>query len=176
MTPVVDFACTLPGIDTDRIGIMGISFGGFLIPRAVAFEKRIKLCITDPGSLDWGGGISENLGKMGKMPKFMIPDSVATMIADYAWKQGVGNDVDAVVQELKKYNNTDMIDKITCKMLVLDGTAEITYGEAKKLYDALKCPKEYLLFDEETTAQCHSQMGGYGIASEVLADWLEENL
>ncbi len=176
VTPVVDFACTLPGIDTDRIGIMGISFGGFLIPRAVAFEKRIKLCITDPGSLDWGSGISENLGKMGKMPKFMIPDSVATMIADYAWKQGVGNDVDAVVQELKKYNNTDIIDKITCKMLVLDGTAEITYGEAKKLYDALKCPKEYLLFDEETTAQCHSQMGGYGIASEVLADWLEENL
>ena len=110
------------------------------------------------------------------MPKFMIPDSVATMIADYAWKQGVGNDVDAVVQELKKYNNTDIIDKITCKRLVLDGTAEITYGEAKKLYDALKCPKEYLLFDEETTAQCHSQMGGYGIASEVLADWLEENL
>jgi len=55
--PVVDFALTIPGIDPSRIGLMGLSFGGFLAPRAAAFEKRIKVCIADPGNLRWGDGM-----------------------------------------------------------------------------------------------------------------------
>lgn len=176
VTPAVDYAINIPGVDAERIGIMGISFGGFLAPRAVAFEKRINLCITDPGNMNWSAGIGEALGKMKYIPKIFVPKSVQTMIADYAWKQGVKNDVTAVVEELSKYNNTDIIDKISCKMLVMDGTAEITYGEAEKFYNALKCPKEYMLFDEETTAQNHCQMGSYVIASEILFDWIEDNL
>lgn len=176
ITPVVDYAINIQGVDPNRIGIMGISFGGFLAPRAVAFEKRIKLCITNPGNMNWGGNIAEALGKLGNLPKMMIPKSVQTMIADYAWKQGVENNADAVVEELKKYNNTDIIDKIACNMLVMDASAEITYGEAEKMFKALKCPKQYMLFSEESTAQNHCQMGGYAIASEILFDWIEDNL
>lgn len=99
-----------------------------------------------------------------------------TMLADYAWKQGVENNIDAVVKEIRKYNNTDIIHKITCKMLVIDGTAEVTYGAAEKLYNKLECPKEYMLFDEATTAKNHCQMGGYGMGSEMLFDWIEDNL
>ncbi len=44
------------------------------------------------------------------------------------------------------------------------------------MYKVLKCPKEYMLFDDESTAQNHCQMGGYAIASETLLDWIEENL
>ncbi len=176
ITPVVDYAISIPDVDVDRIGLMGISFGGFLAPRAVAFEKRIKLCITNPGNMNWGAGIGEALGKMKNVPKMMVPKSVQTMIADYAWKQGVENSIDSVVDELKKYNNTDIIDKITCKMLVMDGTAEITYGESEKMFKALKCEKEYMLFDEDSTAQNHCQMGGYAVASEILLDWIEDNI
>ncbi len=32
-----------------------------------------------------------------------------------------------------------------------------------------------ILFDNETTAQNHCQMGRYAIASETLLDWIEEN-
>jgi len=32
---------------------MGISFGGYLAPRAVAFEKRIKACIANGGVYDF---------------------------------------------------------------------------------------------------------------------------
>ncbi len=176
VTPAVDYAINISGVDAERIGIMGISFGGFLAPRAVAFEKRIKLCITDPGNMNWGGNIADHLGKLEKMPKMMVPQAMHTMIADYSWKQGVENCIQAVVTELQKYNNTEIIDKISCKMLVMDGTAEVTYGEAEKMYKVLKCPKEYMLFDDESTAQNHCQMGGYAIASETLLDWIEENL
>ena len=63
------------------------------------------------------------------------------------------NDIDVVIEELDKFTNADILDKITCKVLVIDAAAEVQPGKAKRFYDALKCPKDYLFFDEETTAQ-----------------------
>ncbi|MBE6034116.1 MAG: alpha/beta fold hydrolase [Clostridiales bacterium] len=174
MKPVVDFALTLPGVDRNRIGLMGLSFGGFLIPRAVAFEKRVKLCIVDPGNINWGGAFAERLQVIKRTPKFLRPSFMNFMLQDYAWKQGVSED--EVIEELKKYDNTSILDKITCRMLVMDGTKEPMFGEAKKFYDALKCPKDYMLFDEDTTAQAHCQMGSYATGTEYLFDWISDNL
>jgi hypothetical protein len=172
--PVVDFALTFDGIDKDRIGLMGLSFGGALVPRAAAFEKRIKVCITDPGNIGWGGKIIKVLSAVRRLPPFLRPHFFDFMLKDYAWKQGVP--VSDVVDELKKYDNSSIIDKITCKILVMDGTKEPMYGEAKKFYDKLTCPKDYMLFDETTTAQTHCQMGSYATATEYLFDWIDENL
>jgi hypothetical protein len=172
--PVVDFALTLPGIDGARIGLMGISFGGFLVPRAAAFEKRIKVCIADPGNISWGGAIGKRLQVIQKMPAFLRPPFLKFMLKDYAWKQGVPES--EVIEELKKYDNSSILGGITCKTLVMDGTKEPMYGEAQKFFDALTCPKEYLLFDESTTAQSHCQMGSYATATEYLFDWIDENI
>ena len=38
--PVVDFAVTRPEVDPSRIALMGISFGGYLAPRAASGEPR----------------------------------------------------------------------------------------------------------------------------------------
>jgi dienelactone hydrolase len=35
-----------PDIDRDRIGIIAVSFGGYIAPRAAAFERRLKCCIA----------------------------------------------------------------------------------------------------------------------------------
>jgi hypothetical protein len=39
------------GVDPKRIAIQGIQ-GGYWVPRAVAFEKRIAAAIADPGVID----------------------------------------------------------------------------------------------------------------------------
>lgn len=176
ITPVVDFALQIPGIDPSRIGLMGLSFGGFLVPRAAAFEKRIKVCIADTGNLSWGSGIISRLQTMSKLPGFLRPPFINSLVQDYAWKHGVPNTVQDVIQTLQAYDNTSIVDKITCQMLVMDGTAEMMPGQAQKFFDALQCPKDYMLFDETTTAQLHCQMGSYATATEYLFDWLVEQL
>ena len=173
---MIDYAENISGVDMERIAILGISFGGYLVPRAAAFDKRIKLCVANSGNISWGDMIGSAFKKMKKLPKFLRPSMIDGMIRDYAWKHGVENDIDAVIAELDKYSNADILDKITCKVLVVDGTSEVNPGVAKKFYDALSCTKDYMLFDETSFAQTHTQMGGYGAGSERLFNWIEDNL
>lgn len=176
ISPIVDYASTIECVDMDRIALMGISFGGYLVPRACAFEKRIKLCIANPGNISWGRSIGSALEMAKKMPKALRPPMVESLVKDYAWKHGVENDLDAVINELKRYDNSDILDKITCKMLVMDATADVNPGESMKFYETINCPKEYMLFDDNTMGQTHTQMGCYASASERLFDWIEENI
>lgn len=176
VTPVIDYALQqFSCIDQNRIGTLGVSFGAFLLPRACAFEKRIKLAVVNPGNINWGGHFADIFAKAMKLPAPLRPKMIYNMMDDYAWKHGVSRN--KVIDELRKYDNTEIADKVTCETLVLDGTAEINKGQAKLFYDALKnCKKEYKLFDETSTSQCHSQMGGYQPAAEYLCDWIEEHI
>lgn len=50
---VVDYIETRADLDRNRIGIMGVSLGGYYSARAVAFEKRIKACLSFSGPYSW---------------------------------------------------------------------------------------------------------------------------
>jgi 2,6-dihydroxypseudooxynicotine hydrolase len=51
---VLDFIETRRDLDAARIGMWGVSLGGYYAPRAAAFDKRIKACIALGGPFDWG--------------------------------------------------------------------------------------------------------------------------
>jgi 2,6-dihydroxypseudooxynicotine hydrolase len=50
---VVDWVEQRADIDAKRIGLWGVSLGGYYAPRAAAFEKRVKACIALSGPYDW---------------------------------------------------------------------------------------------------------------------------
>src|SRR6202008_4368401 len=50
---VIDFIGTRADLDNARIGLWGVSLGGYYAPRAAAFEKRIKACIALGGPYEW---------------------------------------------------------------------------------------------------------------------------
>jgi dipeptidyl aminopeptidase/acylaminoacyl peptidase len=51
---VIDFVQKRSDLDGDRIGMWGVSLGGYYAPRAAAFDKRIKACIALGGPFNWG--------------------------------------------------------------------------------------------------------------------------
>ena len=52
VTPVVDYALSRTDVDPARLALIGLSFGGYLAPRAVTAEHRIAACISDGGNAD----------------------------------------------------------------------------------------------------------------------------
>ena len=191
ITPIVDFAVRQPGVDPARMALMGISMGGALAPRAAAFEKRLKILVANPGVLDWGrvvtGFIAERYPEIVDMPE-KDPQGFNALMAqviagnpfmrwglrDTMWKQGCATPAQ-LVQEMKKYTNKGLAEKITAKTLVVDGEAE-EFGQAKELFAELRCPKDYLLFTAAEAAQLHVQTGSSAVSCQRIFDWLEENL
>jgi len=51
---VLDYVGTRRDLDSSRIGMWGVSLGGYYAPRATAFDKRIKACIALGGPFNWG--------------------------------------------------------------------------------------------------------------------------
>jgi len=187
VTPVIDFALKLPGINKDKIALMGISFGGYLAPRACAFDHRISACIANEGIYS----IVESFYKR-------IPPKVIPMIstepevfnkAMYGIMQkdirvqfffnhgirafGAKSPADFMLK-LKQYNLKNIAKNIKCPILVLDSEGDaFLKGEAKRLYIVLRAPKTYYLFTKQQAAQAHVQVGAIAISNEVIFNWLD---
>jgi dienelactone hydrolase len=191
VTPVVDFAIKQPGVDSKRIGLMGISMGGVLAPRAAAFEKRLKVLIANPGCFDWSKTYTEFLSaynpELATLPD-KDPEAFNALIGQVAsqvplidwgmrdsmWRHGVATPA-ALMKEVKKFTLRGIADRITAKTLVIDGETE-EFGQAKELYDALKCPKDYMLFTAAEAAELHVQTGSLAVQTHRVFEWLEDNL
>jgi 2,6-dihydroxypseudooxynicotine hydrolase len=50
---VIDYVETRDDLDADRIGVMGVSLGGYYSARAAAFDKRIAACLSFSGPYSW---------------------------------------------------------------------------------------------------------------------------
>ena len=50
---VLDYVGTRGDVDAGRVGVWGVSLGGYYGPRAAAFDKRIKACIALSGPFEW---------------------------------------------------------------------------------------------------------------------------
>ncbi|MGA1784585.1 MAG: alpha/beta hydrolase family protein, partial [Pontimonas sp.] len=51
---VVDWIESQPELDSDAIGVWGVSLGGYYAPRLVSGEHRIKACAALAGPYSWG--------------------------------------------------------------------------------------------------------------------------
>lgn len=190
VSPILDVAVALDGVDADRIALMGLSFGGYLAPRAAAFDKRMKICIANPGVLNWGAsvraGLPEQLTQAFEEGPEVFNEAAAALskasplvswfLRDSVWKHGVESPYELLL-EFDKCDLTNLASQIEAETLVMDGKEEVfSANQASQLYEALTCPKELMLFDSSTTAQLHCQNGAFGTAGEYLFDWLANRL
>jgi 2,6-dihydroxypseudooxynicotine hydrolase len=53
VTAVIDYLEKRADVDASRVGLWGVSLGGYYAPRAAAFEKRVLACISLTGPFDF---------------------------------------------------------------------------------------------------------------------------
>jgi dipeptidyl aminopeptidase/acylaminoacyl peptidase len=179
---VVDYALTRPEVDPARIALIAYSMGGYLGPRAVAFEKRIAACIVSglvpsfykmvssrsgPIIAAAANGGSYNHAQRHMLYEHMPKYSFDNGIEDFA-------KADALLQKMELYG---LEDKITCPLLVLQAAAEgeETTQEAREFFTKLPNPKnKFILTTEDEGAEMHCQKGNASFLHALEFDWLEE--
>lgn len=191
VTPVVDYLITREEVDPDRIALYGHSFGGYLAPRAAAFEHRIHACIANGGIYDYlepqfakmqmnrEQGMNSILNNPEELDK-IVYDLMKTeaqirwAMQDGMWKFGADTPHELFLKE-SEYNLKDCVKQIQCPMLIIDSEKDQFFaGQAKKLYDVIQSPKKFILFTVEESAEEHCQMGASSISHQKIYDWLDK--
>jgi len=191
VTPVVDYALTRPEVDPNRIALMGLSFGGYLAPRAAAYEHRIAACIANGGIFSVFEGMAAHFQESPEdLKEYLIQnpsdfdDQVMEMaksntqlrwaIQQGMWTFGVASPHEWMLKYID-YTMRGIADKITCPTLVCDSEADQDFpGQARKLYNALISPKEFMFFTSEESAGEHCQVGASALSHQRIFDWLDE--
>lgn len=192
VTPVVDFALKQREVDPKRIALLGISFGGYLAPRAAAFEHRIKAYIANGGVYDFHEVVmrrtspdiekilddkvaSEELDKE-TFTMMQTNVSIRWAINDGMWKFDAKSPSDWM-RKTRAYTLKNVVNKIKGPILVVDSEDDMDMpGQAKKLYEALKGKKDFMLFTREFGAGEHCQAGAGMISNERILNWLDKTL
>jgi pimeloyl-ACP methyl ester carboxylesterase len=190
VTPVINYALSKPRVDQSKIALMGLSMGGYLAPRAAAFDKRIKACIANGGVFDLSESACGSMppeviklletgpGQFNQVIEKTMKEStkIRWFFNNGMWTFKAKSPADFMLK-MKKYNLKDIAGRITCHMLVVDSESDLFMrGQARKLYDALTCPKDFLLFTKAQAAQAHCQMGAMAISNETIFNWLDRVL
>jgi len=192
VTPVVDFALEQPETDPERIALLGYSMGGYLVPRALAFEKRIAWGIVN------GGVFSVYDGTMAKFPQ-QVREAVAAGACDAAVDELVlqqmadNPKIDQFISQmlwtfqvetpcelfgkLRRCTMVDSIDSIETEMLVVNSSQDQVANskeQARLFFSRLQAEKTYLEFDAVQGTQFHCQLGAPLASSERILNWLDE--
>lgn len=195
ITPVVDFAETLPGVDDSRIALLGVSMGGVLAPRAAAFEHRLAALIAVDGLYDLGQTSVRNVpGTREEAERLLRAESAPEL--DAAFEQAMANDPIArwainhgmyvMGVETPRAFNASYLDytlaggiaeRIQCPTLVCDAEEDMFFkGQPEQLYDHLTCPKTLMVFTTEEGAGAHCHPGAMRLATARIYDWLDDTL
>jgi pimeloyl-ACP methyl ester carboxylesterase len=176
VTPVVDYALSRPEeTDPKRIALMGISMGGYLAARAVAFEHRIAACILNDGVFDgyeaFASGFPKslltaidnrdsefvntflnNLSESDPNVRFNLEHGMWTAAANTPFE---------LVQGSKNYTVKNVAQNIKCPTLVLEAEQDDSFaGQPKKA--------------AEEGAEEHCQCGASALSNQRIFDWLDE--
>jgi pimeloyl-ACP methyl ester carboxylesterase len=194
VAPVVDYVLTLPQVDPDRIALAGWSFGGFLAPRAAAFEHRIAALIADPGQWDMRDTILPSLS-LSDAQKAQFPnidrgllEPMETWVRNKAdpmlrwkliqrglWVNGVDSLFDYFVAMLD-YELSSVAHEITCPTLLTMAEGDPVAAGAPKLYDALRVPKALVRFSHAEGAGGHCEAMARSLYHQRVFDWLDDVL
>ncbi|MCE1247486.1 MAG: alpha/beta fold hydrolase [Firmicutes bacterium] len=190
VTPVVDWAVKRHDVDKDKIALIGISFGGYLAPRAVSVEHRIKACIANGGIYDVASNFTDKVPESFLKLMDTNPRLFDTLVQNAGeknptikwglqhgmWVLGASSPSE-YVKKTFQYTMKGHADKIKCNMLVIDSSADqFMHNQAKILYDALKCPKEFYMFTGKNASQAHCQMGAASFSNAIMFNWLDKVL
>ena len=155
---MIDWIESRADLDASRIGIWGVSLGGYSAPRAAAFEPRIRACISLTGPFDFAEAFD-------RAP----PLTRAAFVA-----RSFSADEDAARDVAARMTLTEAAHNITCPIYIVGGALDrvLPPDHAARLAEAVAGPA-VLNMVEDGTHVVNNRPYAYRPAS---ADWMAARL
>lgn len=155
---IVDHLVGLSGVDPERIGVWGVSLGGYYSPRVAVGDERIRACIALAGPYDFG----------------QAWDQVPSLTRDAFVLRSHSSSPEEARKKAKELTLEGIAPQIGCPLLVVFGKRDRLFGweGAVRLSQEASGPTELLLLEE----------GNHGCANGVYrhrpyaADWMARQL
>jgi 2,6-dihydroxypseudooxynicotine hydrolase len=156
--PIIDWLEGRDDLDSGRVGIYGVSLGGYHAPRAACFEKRIRACVSVSGAYDWGA----NWDRKSKLNRevFRIRSHCATM--------------EEAKEKSKALSLEGIAANIPCPIhIVAGGLDRLTAVEAAERIAAEVSGPKVLTIVEDGVHVCHNRP--YKFRPQT-SDWMARQL
>jgi dienelactone hydrolase len=167
---IVDYLEGRPDIDPKRIGLEGVSLGGYYCPRAVAFEPRFALGVAWGANHDWRDVQKQRLQREGNFP-------VPHYWEHVRWVWG-GATIEEFMKIAENVHLDGVLDRIRVPFLVTHGEqdSQIPVKWAHRTYEQLtNSPKRELkIFTAREGGVQHSSFDNSANAGAYIADWVAE--
>lgn len=157
VTIALDALAGRQDLDLDRVGLAGVSLGGYYAPRAAAFEERVKAVAAIGGPY--------NFGECWNILPVITRES-------FVHHSGAA-DEDEAKQNAFNLDLTDVAEQVKQPLLVVFGKLDrlIPYQHAERL--ANEAPESTLVMYEDGNHVVNNYPFKY---RPLVADWLGENL
>jgi fermentation-respiration switch protein FrsA (DUF1100 family) len=155
---VIDFTQSRRDLDSSRIGLWGVSLGGYYAPRAAAFEQRARACIALGGPFNWVAAW-DGLPQLTR-EAFAVRSHCATP------------------EEARRHAATlslaGVAHQITCPIYIMNGRQDrlVPSGDAERLAREVKGPVTLHMIDDGNHVATNR---AYRWRSHS-ADWMAEQL
>ncbi|HEY6255859.1 MAG TPA: alpha/beta fold hydrolase [Xanthobacteraceae bacterium] len=155
---VIDFVEARRDLDSTRIGLWGVSLGGYYAPRAAAFEPRTSACIALGGPFDWAAAW-DTLPELTR-EAFRVRSHCATS------------------EEARRHAATlslaDIAQRITCPIYIMNGRQDrlVPSADAERLAREVKGPVTLHLIEDGN----HVATNRAWRWRSHSADWMAEQL
>ncbi|MEJ2868270.1 hypothetical protein WCD74_10865 [Actinomycetospora sp. OC33-EN08] len=193
LTPLIDHVITRDDVDGDRIAVLGLSQGGFWVPRAVAHEHRVAAAVADPGVVDVStAGLANLPGFLRRTldagEKHMFDQEMAWglrfsrggLATTLAWRMrpyGVDSPYDFFTAAQQYRLTPDDLAGIRCPMLITDPEHEQFWpGQSAELARSLTCPVTVVPFTAAEGADRHCEPLAPALRGERILDWLDDTV
>ena len=159
---MIDYLVTRPDVDANRIGMQGISMGGYGVPRAASGESRIAAALMSSGSFHLGRDLFDYYPPIQERVRWIIG----------------ARDLTDARKKLAEYTLEGRANRIECPMLVgysQDDRIMDPQG-AFRLYQMAATNSKREMVEGTGHAQASNAGGPRSRRAPVMQDWATKHL
>jgi dienelactone hydrolase len=155
---IIDRLSTEDGLDCERIGVWGVSLGGYYAPRVASGDERVKACVALAGPYSFADGWD-----------------IRPILTQEAFRvRSKSPDLETARKKAAELTMAGRASLITCPLLAVMGKLDrlVPWQQAQRLVDEASGPARLLLLEK----------GNHGCANlapfhrQATADWAAEQL